>query len=555
MEQFTPFSIPENLPPEKALRLHRLNSLGSLYYFTKIALRRKRLTEHFHLPLCREVERPFLKDVFEIPRDHFKSTIASESLPMWRALPFTNQDEDELKVAGYSDEFIRWMRFIHNPNIRHLLVSENITNSAMLGKRIRRHFESNAFYRALFYETIPDSTCVWGNFSLQVRGAKGPHGEGTFDFLGAGGALQSRHYNGLIVQDDLVGRKALESPSIMDWTIEGHKLLPGAFEDEDATHEGSELVIGNRWGFHDLNSYIRENEPWFRFHTHSAFGGCCSQHEQDKPLCPELFSFEKLMRLKQRLGTYFFSCQFLNNPAAPEDADFREEWLGYYRLITDKMGNKIIQHEVKNGFVRPDMPIKRLRVGMCVDPTHSGNSGSGRCRHAIVVSGMSDDDNWYIIDPWAQACGFDTFFNKIYEMAEKWQQHRVGFETCAGQGLGAFHIEQGNRTRAWQIRIIELKGEVEGPDGKMVKKKEWRIKDIIGPIAESSRLWVQRAHQDFIGEYTTFPRGRFCDQLDAAAYTPQVVKKSISYIQDQTLKAANLAQMQKLGHSYSVRVH
>jgi len=44
-----------------------------------------------------------------------------------------------------------------------------------------------------------------------VPGYKPPHGEGTYDFLGVGGALQSRHYNGILIQDDLIGRKAIES--------------------------------------------------------------------------------------------------------------------------------------------------------------------------------------------------------------------------------------------------------------------------------------------------------------------------------------------------------
>jgi len=39
-------------------------------------------------------------------------------------------------------------------------------------------------------------------------------GEGTFDFIGVGGALQSTHYD-LAIQDDLVGREASKSETIM----------------------------------------------------------------------------------------------------------------------------------------------------------------------------------------------------------------------------------------------------------------------------------------------------------------------------------------------------
>ena len=42
------------------------------------------------------------------------------------------------------------------------------------------------------------------------------------------------------------------------------------------------------------------------------------------------------MRLKARLGSYHFSCQFLNNPVAPEDADFQENWLNYFSVVDSR---------------------------------------------------------------------------------------------------------------------------------------------------------------------------------------------------------------------------
>src|SRR5882724_5990473 len=232
----------------------RINALGSLFYFTKNTLRRKRLVDHLHKPWCLSLERDHLKDVFELPRDHFKSTICSESYPMWRALPFDSKDEALFRSRGYGDEYIAFMKRMHRRDSRNLLVCENITNAAKLGSRISHHYGSNALFRVIFPELLPDSSCTWSNFSLchkRTTHAAG-HGEGTFDFLGVGGALQSRHYDGLIVQDDLVGRKAIESISIMEKTIEYHKLVVGAFENPDsATHENDEFIVGNRWSYND----------------------------------------------------------------------------------------------------------------------------------------------------------------------------------------------------------------------------------------------------------------------------------------------------------------
>jgi hypothetical protein len=533
-----------------------LNALGSLYWFIKVALRRKRLTDALHWQVCRDLEREHLKDLYEMPRDHFKSTICTEGLPMWKALPFTSEDEDGFYLAGYPAEFVRWMRRIHNPDTRILLASENITNAAKLGSRIRGHFESNALYRVLFPETLPDSSCTWSAYSLHVKRTQGadPHGEGTFDFIGVGGALQSRHYPGGIIQDDLVGKNAIESAVTMESTIDYHQLLVGAFEDEDPNHEGDELVVGNRWSFHDLNSHIREHEPWFRVTSHSALGGCCGAHPLGQPIFPQEFSEEKLNRIKARQGTYKFSCQYLNRPVSPEDADFQEAWLRYYVLEEDNLGRKYVVHEVKNGLIIADAYVNNMAVGMMTDPNHSGQTG--RARHAIVVVGKHKNKNVYVLDTWAESCNHNKYLDTLYAIARKWKLRKCGFENIAAQKFAVSWIEYRNRYEQWPIRIIPLKGEVSLDDGTVTRNKQWRIRGVIAPIAEAERLCVQRKFVDFIGEYCEFPRGMFVDQLDAFAYVNQVVSdRAIDYEGDAILLAKNAMDAQRVNAPYNVTVH
>jgi hypothetical protein len=561
MTQFIPLPI-TGLPDKEKLRALRTNCLGSLFYFVKHGLQRKRLTVNLHLPICQGLEKRYIKDVFEIPRDHFKSTICTEGLSMWWALPFTKEDEDVFLKLGYPDEYIQWMHDAHNPNQRNLLVSENITNAAKLGKKVRWHFESNALYRALFPETLPTTSELWTAFSLHVNrkqfGTGGSHGEGTFDFIGVGGALQSRHYDA-VIQDDLVGKKAIESATVMETSIEYHKLLVGAFDSQDAVHENNELVIGNRWSFHDLNSYIRENETWFNFHSHSALGGCCSQHPADTPIFPEEFSLEKLLRFKARLGSYHFSCQFLNNPCSPEDADFKPEWLKYFDTYRDIDGRLTVVHETDNGIVRKDLKVGHLSIAMAVDPNHSGNAAAGRCRHAIVVVGKVDSSSgddlgsrFYLLDTWAAHATYDAFFDQVYKIARKWRLRKVGFETVAAQNYAAHHIKYRNAFEEWPIKILELKGEVDAPDGTITRKKEWRIRNVLSPLFEEGRFFVRRTQQDFIGEFNTFPRGRFVDLLDALAYVPQMLKYSVSFADNQTMLAANQQRAQRVNTPYCV---
>jgi hypothetical protein len=539
----------------------RINSLGSLFYFIKKTLKRKRLTNVLHRDWCNSLERDHLKDVYELPRDHFKSTICSEGFPMWRALPFTQQDEDYFRVLGYGDEYIAFMKRVHRRDSRNLLVCENIENARKLGSRISRHYESGALFRSLFPEILPDTSCIWSSNSLQHKRSVGadPHGEGTFDFIGVGGALQSRHYDGMIVQDDLVGRKAIESISIMEKTIEYHQILPGVFENpESATYENDEFVVGNRWSYSDLNSHIREREPWFRVESHSALGGCCSQHPSDTPIFPEEFDFEKLMKLRDRFGNYSFSCHFLNNPAAPENADFKEEWLSYFTIeepCDKNQWRKIIKHEVINGIVKKDLPISHLRLGMLVDPNHSGNSGLGRCRHAIVVLGLSEAGDYYLLDVFAEACGYDEFYAKVFDIAAKWHLTKFGLETIAAQRYIAHHIQQMCALSGRTLKIIELRGEVEGPDGELTRKKEWRIRNVLAPIFEGCHFYSQKRMSSFTEEYTTFPKGKFVDILDAMAYGPQMIKMPQSFEVYARMLSANQQGARRVNTPYCTEVN
>jgi len=476
-------------------------------------------------------------------------------------LPFNNQDEDYFHVLGYSDDFVSFMKRMHRRDSRNLLVAENITNAAKLGTRISGHYESNAIFRVLFPEILPDSACTWSNYSLCHKRTSGAasHGEGTFDFLGVGGALQSRHYNGLLVQDDLVGRKAIESISIMEKTIEYHQLLVGAFENpESATHENDEFIVGNRWSYTDLNSHIREHEPWFNIVFHGALGGCCPEHPSDTPIFPEEFSSEKLDRWRKRLGTYHFSCQFLNNPAAPENADFKEQWLNHFVIEEpcEQNGFKtMIRHEVVDGLVRKDFPREHLRVGMTVDPNHSGNQGMGRCRHSINVVGESAEGNYYHLDCWAKAAGYDEFYNKILEMMATWKLTKVGLETIAAQKYIGHYLVKLAQMKGQRCQIVELKGKVEGPDGELTRKKEWRIRNVLSPIFESGRFFTQKKFQDFLGEYTTFPKGRFVDILDGLAYMPQLIKTPQRYEHYIESLLANQRGAQRVNQPYSVGVN
>src|SRR6185312_9270449 len=223
---------------------YKINSLIDLYYFSTVILGKTRFQPGklgLHYQMCLTVMKDGLKEVIEIPRDHYKSTVYSECFPIWRALPFGNYEQDLFSSIGYSDLFIEWMRRAHNQNIRILLISETIKNAIKLGVRVSNQYVNNSNFRELWPDILPTTSETWTNDSLHHRreGAGRGHGEGTYDFIGVGAALQSRHYD-LIIQDDLVGKEALNSEAVMNSTIEYHQLLVGA-TDSDPSNPGRDF--------------------------------------------------------------------------------------------------------------------------------------------------------------------------------------------------------------------------------------------------------------------------------------------------------------------------
>lgn len=502
--------IPED--PAKAKFAIRLNALGSLYFFEKFVLQRTKLTDGLHKPICESLETDRPRYLLEMPRDHFKTVMVTEGRTMWRVLPFNDVDEAAMRELGYGDEYIAWMRRCHDPGRRILTVSEIIGNAVMIGYRIDWHYKENKIFKAVFPEIIPDGKTTWTNESKQHRAAsRGPQGEGTFDFLGVGGALQSRHYSD-VNEDDVVGKDALESELIMNKTIDYHRLLIGAFE---SFHSGNWTVVNNRWAPNDLSGWIRHNQPEFVIETHGALGGCCEMHPAGKPIFPEEFSVETLDNIRRIQGPYIFSHQYLNLPVSPEECIFDKDWIRFYGPTPspNKMGRHWLRHEVRDGEIISDVNPNHLIRGMVVDPNHGG--ANGRARHSIVVTGyMPESDRVYLLDVWAASASYDDLVMNIFRMAKLWDLPEFWLETVAAQKYLKYHIEYRNKVENRHLAVKELKTST------AANAKRIRI-EALEPLFRQGRIWVRRDQRVFLDEYYGYPGYPTVDILDCMGYTPQ----------------------------------
>lgn len=514
--RWTPIPIPDGDRPELLKMALRLNSLGSLYFFIKVVLQRNRLSEGLHLPILQRLETNRPRYLLEMPRDHYKTVMVTEGRTMWRVLPFNEADEAAMRELGYGDDWIAWMREAHNPNRRILTVSEVLENAVKIGYRLDWHYRENKLFRLCFPEVIPDNKCVWTNESKQQRANKGPQGEGTFDYLGVGGALQSRHYSD-VNEDDVIGKEALESELVMEKTHNYHKLLIGAFEDYKVANW---TVVNNRWATNDLSSWIRKKQPEFTIESHSALGGCdpkyCHMdHPPGEPIFPEEFSKETLAEIRQVQGPYFFSHQYLNLPVNPEECIFNKDWLRFYKPTKSPTlaERHWLTHEVKEGETVKDIDPNVLVRTMVVDPNHAEEHG--RCHHGVVVTGIDPDtDRIYLLDCWAKSSSYDELIDKIFDLGELWNLREFWLETNAAQRLLRYPVEYKNKVSKFKMNIKELKAD------RSSGAKRTRIESL-EPLFRDGRFWVRHDQESFLEEYYNYPGGRTIDLLDCLGYASQ----------------------------------
>ena len=276
---------------------------------------------------------------------------------------------------------------------------------------------------------------------------------------------------------------------------------------------------------------------------------------------------EKLGRYKKRLGSYLFSCQYLNRPINPAEVKFQLKDLRRFEWVRDpnftfedaspfnKTGIRtrtkvMIRHKIKAGDIEEDVAPRNLKRYLIADPNHSGQSG--RCRHAITVTGIAENPRRvYLLDCWAKSCGTDEFIETMFHLAiEVWKLDEIHLETVAAQKYLKYHMDHLIKERAStdpryaNIKIVEL------DTPRTANAKKMRI-DGLGPIFERGEFWVNVVGADeFFEEFEAYPAGKLIDVLDTLGYGPQVwdfdtntedIEKEILYRREQYKRNIKLA--------------
>jgi hypothetical protein len=451
----------------------RAQAQRSTYIMAKAVIGFADLVPALHGDMCRFIESPPRRKLGLVPRDHLKTSV------------WTIADAVRLIAA--------------DPNIRLLIANETATNAAHFLRRIQAVFERNGLFRCLFPELIPDpGRTKWSENEMLVPRTR-DYPESTVEAMGVGGAVVSRHYK-RIKLDDLVGKEASESSDVMKKTIDWYLYCESLLELPVDPIE----IYGTRWTHKDLYAWIIEHERDIAIFQRKAID------RQGCTLWCERFPLDELTRIRNKIGSFKFSCQYQNEPFDPEHMTFDPAWLRYYELdgweLEPEPGTQVLR------VMGTPKPVRVIPF-IFVDPAISEKDYAARS--ALVCAGIDDLDRIFVLEAWAQRCQPLYMIEKIFEMASRWEPMAVVVEGVAYQRALKGFIEAECIRRGKWLNVREVR-----PGGR--EGKESRIRGL-QPYAERGRLWIRRSTcEPMIEEFESFPLGDTVDTLDALSYGPQV---------------------------------
>src|SRR5688572_4889908 len=225
---------PTSSKADEMREFNRQAGIKSLYYFSTAILGWNLIQEDPHLPMCTFIQTPnappkapFRKAIL-IPRDCYKSTVGSKSLPLWYLIQPVLQG-----LPGREH--------------RILLCSSASTNAQKQIKSIQTQVERNQLLAWLYPEIIPDfARTTWTQSNLLFP-REGAYGEDTIEAAGVDSHIVSRHYT-IQIKDDLEDKQSFEQPTVREKVKSFYKSAEALFVDEQTSID---ILIGTRWGVDD----------------------------------------------------------------------------------------------------------------------------------------------------------------------------------------------------------------------------------------------------------------------------------------------------------------
>lgn len=454
-----------------------------LYFLAKVILGYSAMTPRAHGALTRFlVQCRWKRRMVLMPRDHFKTSIATISYAIFRALS--------------------------DPNIRILIISDTADNASLFLQEIRNHFESNQLLQWLYPDLIPDFRKVKWNDSELTLNRTATWREPTFMAIGSLGGVESRHFT-LIIADDLVTEKHIRSQAEMDKLIHwlgGHEqLLTSDMLDEV-------LFVGSRKKKGDAYEHVQEYYG-SKEHEPKSVGPYAERRgamvifsrgiiEEGKRIFPERVSWAYIIRMRTKEPERYHA-QLANSPKGTGLNTFDIADLRFY---TRK--GSIIECWYEGKLLHRQSIWSMERIGL-YDPAVSENKRNSKQAMGIICKG--DHPFRFLIRSRVDHYDPSEAVKQLFEWDKRYQPLFWSIEKRAFQASIKYTIAEIANLKTLPMPVIQ-EWPLEGAANSQWAKGE-HIKGL-QPLVRENLLWIDPKNQEILDEVEFYPNLRWDDGLD-----------------------------------------
>lgn len=406
-------------------------------------------------------------------------------------------------------------RFLRNfvKNHREFWIINNATapNAEELLARVTYNFKFNELLRGFFKQYIPEDfenqaeKCT--KTEIMVRGNR-------IEIGSVEKALESRHYSGGMINDDLVNWDNSRTRDQLEKTVEWWKIS------RSLKNPGSIVInIGTRWDEDDLYGHIIQQflkitrkqfeelikQPVWEYHKgkYHLFQACCWENPEEETgsTFPNRFPEEKIKEIIEEQGE-LSGGQYLNDPIAMSKSKFKRPWFRTWK---------------------PEDIPRQLNSLMTIDPTGTEKSESDYTGMTHVDIGS--DHKAYIKFAQRKLVTDKSLAEWIVEVAPMFQPGMIGIEENKYrviQELLELLVPQwlriGDKVAKQDVEYVKTIPYICVPLTHRGRPKGTRIGNLTSWFEFGRMLMAPTGMEDLIDELLRFPKAKKDDIADALAY-------------------------------------
>lgn len=441
----------ESLPLEEGAHLFRAACVNDLYFFVRHCLSLGQLN-------CND---PYLKDYYGRPwfdhpwlfhrcrelqakpdgmldlwsRFHFKTSLITQSLTLWDFLP-----DPDLKVGIGT----------HKIDTTGQAMVQQIRNECQGNEKMKWHFPY-----LFFWDPEREST-EWTLESFRFKQTGNPREPSIMIFSVIGALPTSFHFD-VIVLDDMVTEKSIDSADAIEKTTEGWRRTAGIGGDNTRRR-----CVGTHWAHNDTYRYMLDAGA-VELRYHDVF-------EEDGET-PVLRSREWVhgdgtpQNLGQRaiMGPRNYAAQIRNKPSLGNVHAFEMPWLRYYERPPQEFMHKMARY-------------------LLID-TSASRTGDADYNVLMVVGLLRGvpQHQVYLLDLEHDRMNLSTMTDGIFRLAEKWRPSWSIIEQV-GAARDIEHLRLAMPDRQFSFRIMAYDSKI---------PKENRI-ERLQTFFEQGRIYLPR---------------------------------------------------------------